>query len=159
MVTMAQRIGELRAERGLSQPALSLALGFPKTAAEKFEAGRQTPSQEQQEKLASFFGVSLPYLHGETSDRTRMSDWMDAGVPDAGEDEPVPVRRAPKSAAKPLGDGETVLDSLLGSRKMQEDLRAAVLDALRSPQGQELLSQAIHRELISMQAAGGSGRK
>ena len=40
MITMAQRIEELRTEKGLSRPALSAALGFPKTAAEKFETGR-----------------------------------------------------------------------------------------------------------------------
>lgn len=59
MVTLAQRIGELRTERGLTRPALSAALGLPKNAAEKFETGRQTPTQEQQQKLADFFGVSL----------------------------------------------------------------------------------------------------
>ena len=43
MITLAQRIEALRTERGLSRPALSQALGFPKNAAEKFETGRQTP--------------------------------------------------------------------------------------------------------------------
>ena len=32
MVTMAQRIEELRTQRGLSRPALSAALGLPKNA-------------------------------------------------------------------------------------------------------------------------------
>ena len=53
MVTLAQRLEALRVERGISRPALSAALGFPKTAVEKFETGRQTPSQDQQKKLAS----------------------------------------------------------------------------------------------------------
>ncbi|MCI9650053.1 helix-turn-helix transcriptional regulator, partial [Oscillibacter sp.] len=75
MVTMAQRIVELRSERGLSRPALSAALGFPRMAVEKFETGRQTPTQDQQEKLASFFGVSVFYLRGENNDRVRMDDW------------------------------------------------------------------------------------
>ena len=60
MVTLAQRIEELRTARGLSRPALAAALGFPRTAIEKFETGRQTPTQDQQNKLASYFGVSLP---------------------------------------------------------------------------------------------------
>ena len=46
MVTMAQRLEALRTERGISRPALSAALGFPKTAMEKFETGRQTPTQD-----------------------------------------------------------------------------------------------------------------
>ena len=32
MVTLAQRITELREERGMSRPALAQALGFPKPA-------------------------------------------------------------------------------------------------------------------------------
>ena len=74
MVTLAQRIEELRTARGLSRPALAAALGFPRTAIEKFETGRQTPTQDQQNKLASYFGVSLFYLRGETNDTTQMSD-------------------------------------------------------------------------------------
>ena len=44
MVTIAQRIETLRTERNMNRPALAAALGFPKTAIEKFETGRQTPS-------------------------------------------------------------------------------------------------------------------
>ena len=73
MITMAQRIEELRTEKGLSRPALSAALGFPKTAAEKFETGRATPTAEQQKKMADFFGVSLFYLKGESNDKTIVS--------------------------------------------------------------------------------------
>ena len=59
MITMAQRIELLREEKGLSRPALAAALGLPKNAPEKFETGRATPTKEQQEKLADFFGVSI----------------------------------------------------------------------------------------------------
>lgn len=52
MVTMAQRIEALRTEKGLSRPALAAALGLPRLSIEKFETGRQTPSQEQQQKLS-----------------------------------------------------------------------------------------------------------
>ena len=47
MITMAQRLEELRTQRGLSRPALAAALGLPRMSVEKFETGRQTPSQEQ----------------------------------------------------------------------------------------------------------------
>ena len=47
MVTMAKRLEELRTERNLSRPALAAALGFPRTAIEKFETGRQTPSRRR----------------------------------------------------------------------------------------------------------------
>ena len=72
MVTIAQRLCELRTEKNLSRPALSEALGLPRMTVEKFETGRLTPSAEQQTKIASFFGVSVPYLRGESGDRTRM---------------------------------------------------------------------------------------
>ena len=75
MVTLAQRIEELRTARGLSRPALAAALGFPRTAIEKFETGRQTPTQDQQNKLASYFGVSLFYLRGETNDTRCPTGW------------------------------------------------------------------------------------
>lgn len=61
MITMAQRIEELRTEKGLSRPALSAALGFPKTAAEKFETGRATPTAEPAEENGRLFR-RLPVL-------------------------------------------------------------------------------------------------
>lgn len=72
MITMAQRIEELRTKKGISRPALAAALGLPRLSVEKFETGRQTPTQEQQQKLAAAFGVSLSYLRGETDDPTSM---------------------------------------------------------------------------------------
>ena len=99
MVTLAQRIEELRTARGLSRPALAAALGFPRTAIEKFETGRQTPTQDQQNKLASYFGVSLFYLRGETNDTTQMSDWMDGAFLDEPAPVPAPRRGADKKTS------------------------------------------------------------
>ena len=148
MVTLAQRIESLRTERGLSRPALSAALGLPKGAVEKFETGRQTPTREQQAKLADFFGVSLFYLRGESNDRTRQEDWMTASYPE--EDIPAPAP-APKPKARPAkqseGDQGTMWDALLASRQIQELLRGVVLDTLKSPEGQALIAQAVRKEL------------
>lgn len=148
MITIGQRIEELRTQRGMSRPALSGALGLPKTAVEKFETGRQTPTQEQQEKLAAFFGVSLLYLRGETSDGTRMEDWMAGAFLD--QPEPVQAPQEPKRKQKPsaaLEQGGTMFEAFLGSKKFQESMAAAVLEVLRSPEGQEILAKAIRREL------------
>ena len=76
MVTMAQRIEALRTEQNLSRPALAQALGLPRTAIEKFETGRQTPTKDQQNKIANYFSVSLAYLQGESDDPTSMASWM-----------------------------------------------------------------------------------
>lgn len=149
MVTMAQRIESLRTEKGLSRPALAAELHFPRMSVEKFETGRQTPTKEQQEQMASFFGVSLFYLRGESNDRTRQENWMDAGFQD---DEPV-FTPAPRKASRPAvstpssGEQGTLMDSFVSSKSFQDMVRTAVLDVLRSPEGQNLLTQAIRKEL------------
>ena len=96
MVTMAQRIEALRIQKNLSRPALAAALGLPRLSVEKFETGRQTPTQEQQQKLAACFGVSLSYLRGETDDPTSMDNWLNGALP---QEEPVAV---PKAAPRPM---------------------------------------------------------
>ena len=98
MITMAQRIEELRTEKGLSRPALSAALGFPKTAAEKFETGRATPTAEQQKKMADFFGVSLFYLKGESNDKTRQETWMEPSLSAPPPSGPCASRPSPRAA-------------------------------------------------------------
>lgn len=145
MVTMAQRIEELRTAKALSRPALSAALGFPRTAIEKFETGRQTPTQAQQEQLAAYFGVSVFYLRGETNDTTQMEDWMDGAFQDTA---PAPAPAPQPRRAAPPADGEGgMFDAFLRSKKFQESLRGAVLEALRTPEGQALLAKAIRKEL------------
>ena len=151
MVTLAQRIEQLRTARGLSRPALAAALGLPRMSIEKFESGRQTPTQEQQNKLASYFGVSLLYLRGETDDTTQMSDWMDGAFLDEPAPAPAPRRAVKPAASSSGGEGGTMFDAFLTSKKFQEALRAAVLDTLRTPEGQELLAKAVRKELAGRQ--------
>lgn len=150
MVTMAQRIEALRTERNLSRPALAAALGFPRLSMEKFETGRQTPTQEQQRSIAAFFNVSLFYLRGESNDRTTMDNWMNTDLSDVPSEAPAaPSRPAPsvRASSAPAGDQGTLFDALLSGQKFQEALRAAVLETLRSAEGQALLSQVIRKEL------------
>lgn len=149
MVTMAQRIEELRTQKGISRPALSAALGLPRTAAEKFETGRQTPSQNQQKKLAEYFGVSLHYLRGESDDPEQMETWLNGGA--LTQDEPtvsVPrpaVKAKPKPAA--VQEDGAVFGALLKSTGFQAMIRNTIMEVLRSPEGQELLTKAVRREL------------
>ena len=150
MITMAQRIEELRTERNLSRPQLSQLLGLPKNAAEKFETGRATPTQEQQTKLASFFDVSLFYLRGESNDRTRQEHWLDADFVD---DEPAPAPKCkpapvrPQTAQTTSSSGGSLVEPFLKNKAFQEMVRATVLEVLRSPEGQELLARAVRHEL------------
>ena len=151
MITMAQRIEALRTERGLSRPALSAVLGFPKTAVEKFETGRQTPTQDQQDKLASYFGVSLFYLRGESDDPTRMESWLNTGyVEEEPAPRPVPRPAAPKIVAQSSAAGQNdsnMFSAFMKSKSLQDLLRATVLDVLRSPEGQELIAKAVRKEV------------
>ena len=150
MVTMAQRIEQLRTEKGLSRPALSQALGLPKNAAEKFETGRATPTKEQQEKIARYFEVSLFYLKGETDDRTSQENWM-AGNFGAADDEPVtPIVSAVAKKVKPVaqtGGSTGVSEAFRSNKAFQDMIRDTVLDVLRSPEGQEILTRVIKKEL------------
>ena len=149
MVTMAQRIEALRTEKGLSRPALAAALGLPRLSIEKFETGRQTPSQEQQQKLAGAFGVSLPYLRGETDDPTSMDNWLSGAVP---AEDPVVLPKAVRRGATVAvvaqsgdsgkNDGGAVFSALLKSDSFKALVRETVLDVLKSPEGQALLAKA-----------------
>ena len=150
MVTMAQRIEALRTEAGLSRPAASQALGFPKNAFEKFETGRQTPAKEQQEKMADYFGVSLFYLRGESNDRTRQEDWMSGALPAEEEDAPVyrPAPAPKKVRTEPAApQSATMLDALFAGKAAREQFKAMVLEVLRSPEGQAVIAQAVWMEL------------
>lgn len=150
MVTMAQRIQELRSERGLSRPALAAELKLPRTALEKFETGRQSPTKEQAQALADFFGVSIFYLRGESNDRTRQDAWLDAAYSaPQGEHIPIPAKAAkPKAQPQTNLDGQgNIFESFLRSKQFQETLRSTVLEVLRSPEGQELVTRAVRTEL------------
>ena len=152
MVTIAQRIEALRMQKALSRPALAVALGLPRMSIEKFETGRQTPTQEQQVKLAQYFGVSLTYLRGEADDPAGTDSWLSGNVAD----EPAVPRPVPKVAPRPAaqvvqssgGDGDgAVFSALLKSKSFQDMIRSTVLDVLRSPEGQQLLAKAVRKEL------------
>ena len=151
MVTLAQRLETLRNEKGLTRPALSVALGMPRNAVEKFETGRQTPTKEQQNKIATYFGVSLAYLRGESDDPTSMASWMTTALSGAEPDpDPVPVRRAAPAAPKPQpASGQTggVLAALLSNRAFHDTIKAEILEVLRTREGQELLADIVRKEI------------
>ena len=151
MVTMAQRIEELRTKKAMSRPALATALGLPRLSIEKFETGRQTPTQEQQQKLASAFGVSIAYLRGETDDPTSKDNWLSGAVP---AEEPVvlpkAVRRATAAVVAQSGDsgksdGGAVFSALLKSDSFKALVRETVLEVLKSPEGLALLAKAVKK--------------
>ncbi len=152
MVTLAKRLEELRTRWGLTRPELAEKLGLARTAIEKFETGRQTPTKQQQETLAGFFGVSLFYLRGESDDPTRQGSWMDEAPQADDGPRPAPVKKAPQAAAEP--GGGSVFESVMDTPKFRLLVQSAVEDFLRSPRGQELLIAAIRKETGRLRAAG-----
>ena len=151
MVTLAQRLESLRNEKGLTRPALSAALAMPRNAVEKFETGRQTPTKEQQQKIAAYFEVSLAYLRGESDDPTSMANWMTVALSGAEPEPETPVvRRAAPAAPKPQSaSGATggVLAALLANKAFHDTIRAEILEVLRTREGQELLAQIVKKEI------------
>ncbi len=64
METFAERLKELRTERGLGQVALARELGVGKSVISLWEKGQCEPTLGNLIKMATFFGVSIDYLAG-----------------------------------------------------------------------------------------------
>ena len=147
MTSISQRIEELRSKKGISRPTMAAALGFPKISIEKFETGRLTPNQEQQKKMAEYFGVSVEYLRGESNDPTTMDNWLSGNVP---EDEPQVVIQPKKTivaSAESSNSDTAPLTAMLRSEAFRALVRETVVDVLKSPEGQKLIANAVKSEM------------
>ena len=147
MTSISQRIEELRSRKGISRPAMAAALGFPKISIEKFETGRLTPNQEQQKKMAEYFGVSVEYLRGESNDPTTMDNWLSGNVP---EDEPEVVIQPKKTivaSAESSNSDTAPLTAMLRSEAFKALVRETVVEVLKSTEGQKLIANAVKSEM------------
>lgn len=147
MVTIGQRMETLRTKKELSRAALAAAVGFPRMSIEKFETGRQTPSQDQQQKLADYFGVTLAYLRGESDTPTGTDNWFSGELP---EEEPVVVPKAPtrtvvaQSSGSAKDDG-AVFSALLKSDSFRALVRESIVEVLKTKEGQKILADALKK--------------
>lgn len=64
MSCFAERLKELRVERGLSQAQLAKAVGLSNGAIGFWELGKRVPNLDAVIDLAKFFNVSLDYIAG-----------------------------------------------------------------------------------------------
>ncbi|MCI7530856.1 MAG: helix-turn-helix transcriptional regulator [Eubacteriales bacterium] len=62
--TLAERLKELRMEKGIGQNRLAKELGLSNASISYWENGKQEPSASAIFKLANFFEVSADYLIG-----------------------------------------------------------------------------------------------
>lgn len=76
---IAQRIKQLRTERGMTQEELAFALSarrkISKSAIGMYETARREPDIETMEALADCFGVDMDYLLGKTDHKNRRA-WL-----------------------------------------------------------------------------------
>ena len=147
MTSISQRIEELRSKKGISRPTMAAALGFPKISIEKFETGRLTPNQEQQKKMAEYFGVSVEYLRGESNDPTTMDNWLSGNVP---EDEPEVVIQPKKTivaSAESSNSDTAPLTAMLRSEAFKTLVRETVVEVLKSNEGQKMIANAVKSEM------------
>ncbi len=68
-MTMADKLGELRKEKGLSQLQLAEMLGVSRQAISRWEMGTAAPSAENIKYLAQIYNVSLEHLMFEDGER------------------------------------------------------------------------------------------
>ena len=64
MRKVKNRLKELRNKKHLTLKELGEQLGMPNNTLSQYETGKREPKLETWEKLADFFGVSVPYLQG-----------------------------------------------------------------------------------------------
>lgn len=62
METTADRIRQLRLERGFSGGELAEKLGIARSTLSQYETGKSNPDDTMKKKLCSIFGVSMDYL-------------------------------------------------------------------------------------------------
>ncbi len=139
MVKISKRIEELRTEKGVSRFALCQELGFPKMTIDKFEAGKLTPTKAQQEKLAEYFGVTVGYLCGEDDS---MSRW----ISEAEKEERQAQRPVRTKTVKQQSETQSNSGSMMDAFTKSDLFTKAVLEVLKSEEGQALIRKAMGKK-------------
>jgi len=81
MSKLGLRIKELRISKDLTQSQLSKILGVGNTTVSMYENGNSTPDDDIKMKLATYFGVSLDYLMGNTDIRESADEILNKKEP------------------------------------------------------------------------------
>lgn len=71
MASLAERLVQLRQQRGIRQKDIAELLGVSERAVQYYESGKRHPDFEGLIKLADYFNVSLDYLVGRSDDPQR----------------------------------------------------------------------------------------
>lgn len=63
---MTNRLKEIRESKGLTLEDVGKGVGLATNTISRYETGKREPRLETWQKLANFFGVSVPYLQGQS---------------------------------------------------------------------------------------------
>lgn len=75
---LKDRLSQLRKTKGVSLAALGTAVGINRITISRYEKGERKPKYEQLEKLAAYFGVSVPYLMGiDDNEEQQLTVWSE----------------------------------------------------------------------------------
>ena len=69
MSVFAEKLKELRKEKGLTQSQVGVHLGMSQHNYRRWEVGERSPSGETLIKLADYFDVSIDYLVGRKNEK------------------------------------------------------------------------------------------
>ena len=78
---MAQRIRDLRRERGLTQAQLADKTGLKETAIRSYENGLREPNAKALAALEQYFQISVNYLLGNIDDKMKLKDEIVSELP------------------------------------------------------------------------------
>lgn len=70
MIKFAERLWELRREKGMKQREMADILGIKLRSYQNYEGGDRRPDYEGLVALADYFGVTTDYLLGRSDSRT-----------------------------------------------------------------------------------------
>ena len=74
MISLPDRLKELRKSKKLTQTELGKILGVGKTTISMYETNNSTPNDEIKLKIAEYFNVSVDYLLGKTDIKNHTDD-------------------------------------------------------------------------------------
>ena len=81
-MTFANRLKDLRKERGLTQAELSEKLGVSKGAVAQWEGGKRKPSYKTLDAMSELFGKKIEYILGTTDDNSDVKKFSIQGTAD-----------------------------------------------------------------------------
>ena len=145
-MTLAQRLKELRTNKGISQSYLADILGRTQQAVGKWEVGKAEPDTATLSKLASYFNVTTDYLLG-------LSD-----QPHASQQEPPTTSNSSPHQQQPLQPDTLTPEeaSLVQAYRNANDRDKSIVDTILKP---EVRAQSEIMEETPMNTAERIGQK